>query len=321
MALAKINLVPADQTIHEQVNLFSIHGPPRSGKTHQAVEITAGRVVGTIINDPNSLPVLRKRAQDLRNAGAEKTLLIPHDAKGKPITFHLDQSTAILKDPNICKAHYQKEVERLFELCDAILPHIDGLIVDNDSDLQKIFDYAFFGGVSRPKVQEYSPRNKALQRFYAMFKNAGVHTTLIHMSENRWHTSKKVNNSGREVTEFEVIGKRADIFSQMDYKFNAMFELVKLEPHIRADVMESINPAIKWYANHGVKMRQIGNDDILLLCLNSTAGVHINPRETVWLSKPKQADDLDYPDSITMDNVLGRLFPETDLEYWRRSKL
>lgn len=314
-----IKLVSASETNYEQVNLFSIHGPPRAGKTHQATEITAGTIIAPVINDLNSLPVLIKRAKYFEKRG-DKVLVIPHDKHGKPITFHLNQSDAVLKDPAVCKAYYQKEVKRLFELCEELLPQIDGLIVDNDSDLQKMFDLAFFGGVSRPKVSDYIPRNEALQKFYSMFYNAGVHTTLIHKSENRWHTETETTANGREKTSFAVIGQQADIFKGMDYKFNGMFELVKIEPHTRADIMSSIDPALKWYAAQGFKTRQIGSRDILMRCLNSTGGVEFNPSECVWLSKPKDADDLEYVDSITIDNVLGRLFPHIDLEYWRKTR-
>jgi hypothetical protein len=311
-----INLVSASATEYTQVNLFSIHGPPRVGKTHQATEITAGPVIGAVVNDPNSLPVLVKRGRELEKRG-DKMIVIPHDKAGNPITFHLDASDAVLKDPAVCKAHYQKEIKRLFDLCEELLPQINGLIVDNDSDLQKMFDLAFFGGVSRPKVSDYIPRNKSLTKFYTMFLSAGVHTTLIHTSKNRWHTETETNANGKEKTSFSVIGQQADIFSGMEYKFNGMFELVKVEPHLRADILSEVDPGMKWYAAHGHKFRQVGNNDIILRCLNSTGGVEYNANECIWLSQPKNPKDLEYPDSITMDNVLGRLFPNIDLDYWR----
>ena len=309
----------ATQFKHKVQSKMSIHGRERTGKTHMALTLTPGERLGVIAHDPNCIEVVLKTAETWKREGYPRTIIIPRDpSTGRPLEINLHDSnqhtvSKIMSSQDFAKKHYQELIkQRLVPLVNALISKVDGIIIDNGTDLGLIYDYAFYGGIDQTvSMRDRNPRNKALMNLFAMIENSGCHMTVIHKEKE---DVRAYTEDGK--TKFKSIGAIPSMYDGIQYVFNNMLQLHKIEPFLLNELQKEIKEGI---TGRNVAPNFIKPGKILARLINSTSDASLNCRNTVWIydpGNPKETDPETNTLALTLDTYWSRLYPDIEPSYW-----
>lgn len=312
--LGSVNEIKASRRI-----TGGIYGPPKAGKTHDALELCPGRVIMPILNDPNSLQTCIKVAESWKNDGYEREIVFMLDDKGAPIQVHIDVSTRIINSSKTCREYYKAQYEEvLIPLTEFACKQADGVVTDNGSDMMDVIEWARWGTDPIP-LNERNQRKQLLMNYFSLFRSADVHSMMVLKEQDIWKTS--VNDMGK--TKIEVVGSKPEMPAATGYLFTDIFQLRRPAKHEIEVERDRIKPAIDLFNYRhklsGVKFRPVKTGSIILSLVESQANNAFNATNTAWLVDPagnQKPDGEFYLDAPTLENVWGLIYPQEPLDYW-----